>query len=169
MDTIQAIMTRRSVRKYSGRDISEDLLNTLLAAAMSAPSAGNQQPWDFIVITDRAVLADLHRINPHAAMAGHAPLAILVAANLSRETRPGYWIIDCSAAVQNMLLAAHASGLGAVWTGVYPKLDRVNGFRELFNLPEHIMPHSLVVLGWPAETPKPVERFSEKRVHRDRW
>ncbi|MFA6033896.1 MAG: nitroreductase family protein [Myxococcota bacterium] len=169
MDMIEAIMTRRSVRKYLDREIPEELLHTLLAAAMNAPSAGNQQPWDFIIIRDKAVLAGLHKINPHAAMAGHAPLAILVCADLSRETHPGYWVIDCSAAVQNMLLAAHSSGLGAVWTGVHPKQDRIKGLKELFKLPEHIMPHSLVVLGWPAETPKPVNRFNDRLVHLGGW
>jgi len=169
MDTMEAIMTRRSVRRFENKSVADDVLRQILKAAMQAPSAGNQQQWDFIVITEKNMLSEIPRINANASMARIAPLAVLVTADLSREKHPGYWVIDCSAAVQNMLIAAHALGVGAVWTGVYPVAERVEGFKKLFNLPENIIPHSLVVMGYPLETPKPQDRFNLNLIHNNAW
>jgi len=169
MDTLEAIRTRRSVRKYQDRPVSEELVRTLLEAAMNAPSARNGRPWQFVVINDRLLLSEVARINPNAQMAGHAPLAILVCGDLRQEKAPGYWVVDCAAAVENILLAAHALGLGAVWTGVYPRQERIDGLRRLAALPDDITPHSLVVLGHPAEQPASQERYEPDRVHRNRW
>ena len=124
MDTLLAIRTRRSIRAYQDKPVPEELTQKLLAAAMQAPSARNQQPWQFIVIDDRALLAKIPGVMPNAAMAAEAPLAILVCAELALEKSQGYWVLDCAAAVENMLLAAHALGLGAVWCGVYPREPR---------------------------------------------
>jgi nitroreductase len=169
MDTTESIMTRRSVRRFENKTVPDDILKQLLQAAMQAPSAGNQQPWDFIVITDKTILSEIPKINPNASMARTAPLSILVTADLSREKHPGYWVIDCSAAIQNMLLAAHSLGLGAVWTGVYPISERVDGFKKLFSLPENIIPHSLIVIGYPLDSPKPVDRFNQTLIHSNLW
>jgi nitroreductase len=169
MDTIEAIHTRRSIRNYLDKPIPEELVNKLLAAAMAAPSARNQQPWEFIVITEKSILEKIPAVNPFAQMAGAAPLAILVCGNLKIETSPGYWVIDCAAATQNLLLCAHALGLGAVWTGTYPREERMDGYTELFDLPEHILPHSLVVIGYPAQQPPSVDRFKAERVHHNAW
>ena len=169
MDTLEAIHSRRSVRRYEDRPVPEELVRKLLAAASSAPSARNQQPWQFVVIDDRQMLAEIAEVNPNAQMARRAPLAILVCGDLGLETLPGYWVVDCAAAVENMLLAAHALGLGAVWTGVYPRQERMDGLRRIARLPEGIMPHSLVVLGYPAEHPAPQDRFRPERVHRNGW
>ncbi len=169
MDALEAIRTRRSIRKYKTTPVPEDLIRQLLVAATSAPSAGNQQPWQFVVITDRAILADIPKIHAHAQMVKDAPAAILVCADLSFEKHPGFWVVDCSAAVENLLLAAHALGLGAVWTGVYPVQKRMQEFCKAFNLPEHVQPHSLIVLGYPAEQPPSQDRYREDRVHRNRW
>ena len=169
MDILEAIHSRRSVRRYRDLPVSEELVQKLLAAASSAPSARNQQPWQFVVIDDRRILADIAEVNPNAQMARLAPLAILVCGDLGLETSPGYWVVDCAAAVENMLLAAHALGLGAVWTGVYPRQERMDGLRRLTKLPEGVMPHSLVVLGYPAEQPPPQDRFRPDRVHRNTW
>ena len=98
-----------------------------------------------------------------------APLAILVCGNLKVETAPGYWVIDCSAAIQNLLLSAHSLGIGAVWTGVYPREERMKGLAEMFNLPEHVVPHSLIVLGYPAQQPEQPERFKQERIHKNKW
>ena len=140
-----------------------------MAAAMSAPSAHNGQPWEFVVIGDRELLAAVPAFHPNGAMAAQAPVAILVCGDLLREGSPGYWPIDCAAATQNLLLAAHALGLGAVWTGVYPRPDRMEGFRRLLDLPDHVVPHTLVPLGYPAEHPTSEDRYREDRIHRDRW
>jgi len=169
MDTIKAIHTRRSIRRYKDKSIPNETIQKLLAAAMAAPSARNQQPWEYIVITDPDLLERIPTINPYADMAKRAPLAILICGNLEIETSPGYWIIDCAAATQNLLLAAHALGLGAVWTGTYPNEDRMDGYTELFDLPEYILPHSLVVLGYPDEETPEEDRFLEERIHHNSW
>jgi nitroreductase len=169
MDTLEAIHSRRSVRRYQDRPVPEELVRKLLAAASSAPSARNQQPWQFVVIDDRQILAEIAEINPNAQMARRAPLGILVCGDLGLEKSPGYWVVDCAAAVENMLLAAHALGLGAVWTGVYPRQERMDGLRRLTKLPDDIIPHSLVILGYPAEQPPPQERYRPERVHRNTW
>jgi nitroreductase len=169
MDILQAIFTRRSVREYQDRPVPEDMINQLLAAAMAAPSARNQQPWEFIVLTDREILEQVARINPNAQMAAQAPLAILICGNLKIEISPGYWVVDCAAAVQNLLLCAHALGLGAVWTGTYPNEERMDGYTQLLDLPEYIVPHTLVVVGYPAQVPESQERFNPERIHHNGW
>lgn len=169
MDVFEAIYNRRSIRKYEDRDVPQELVRELLGAAMMAPSAGNAQPWQFVVIDDREKLAATKDINPYAAMAKGAPLGILVCGDLSLEKYPGYWVQDCSAAVQNILLAAHAKGLGAVWTGIHPIEERVSGFRNSFKLPENVIPLALIVLGWPAQEAKPKDRYKEERIHMNEW
>jgi nitroreductase len=169
MDAMEAILSRRSVRKYTSEPVSEGTIQTLLQAAMSAPSAGNQQPWQFIVIDERQVLDALPDVHPYARMLRQAPLAILVCGDLARERNPGFWVQDCSAATQNLLLAVRAQGLGAVWLGVYPREERVEGLRELLGLPEHIVPLALVSIGHPASEQRAVDRYDKGRVHRNRW
>lgn len=169
MEVEEAILTRRSVRKYQGRPVPEEKIRRLLQAAMAAPSAGNSQPWHFVVITDRQTLAELARINPYAAMAAEAPVAILICGDTTVERYAGYWVVDCAAAAENLLLAAHGLGLGAVWTGVYPRSERMEGLQRLLRLPAHIMPHSLIPLGFPAEKPPREDRYQADRVHRNCW
>ena len=163
MDTLQAIRTRRSVRKYLDKPVPEELIQKLLAAAMQAPSARNQQPWQFVVIVDRKLLTKIPEFMPNAAMAAKSPLAILVCGDLSLEKSEGYWVVDCAAAVENMLLAAHALSLGAVWCGVYPRELRMAGLRQLLGLPQNVIAHSLVVLGYAAEQVQPQDRFRPRR------
>ncbi len=169
MDTIEAIHTRRSIREYQDKPISEELITEILRAAMAAPSARNQQSWEFVVITDPEIRKKIPVVSPFAQMVVDAPLAILVCGNLEVETAPGYWVIDCSAAIQNLLLAAHSLGLGAVWTGVYPHEARVEGLAEMFGLPEQVLPHSLIVLGYPAQQPEHPDRFKPERIHKNKW
>jgi len=169
MDALEAIHTRRSIRAYLDQPLPEELIQKLLAAAMQAPSALNQQPWQFVVIDDRAILAKIPPFMPNAAMAGRATLAILVCGDLSLEESEGYWVVDCAAAVENMLLAAHALGLGAVWCGVYPREPRMEGLRRLIGLPKNVIAHSLVVLGYAAEQVPAEDRYRPERVHHNRW
>jgi len=164
MDALDAIHTRRSIRKYDGRPVSPAQVETLLRAAMAAPSAGNAQPWRFVVVTDRVILDKIPDIHPYAAMVRTAPLGILVLGDTSLDKYPGYWVLDCAAAIQNMLLAARAIGLGTVWTGVYPTPERVAAFSAMFALPGHVIPHSFVVVGHPAQEPGPVDRFNPSRI-----
>ena len=169
MDVLETIRTRRSIRKYLDKPVSKDVLQQVLTAAMSAPSACNAQPWQFVVLEDRKLLGEVPKIHPYAAMAAEAPLAILVCGDTSLEQVPGYWVIDCSAAIENLLLATHALGLGAVWTGVYPQQERVEGFRRLLGLPKNVIPHSLIPLGYPDEQPPQEERYRANRVHHEGW
>lgn len=169
MDTLEAIRTRRSIRKYQDRPVPEELVRQVLAAAMSAPSARNAQPWQFVVIDDRRLLGEIPQINRNAWMAPDAPLGILVCGELALEKSAGYWVVDCAAAAENLLLAAHAVGLGAVWTGVYPRQQRIDGLHELLGLPEGVVPHTLILLGYPAEQPKSEDRYRADRVHRNGW
>jgi nitroreductase len=169
METLTAIMTRRSIRKYSPEPIQDDLVKKILAAAMNAPSAGNQQPWQFVVVNERKSLDAIAEIHPHGKMLKQAPLAIVVCGDLSVEKHKGYWVQDCSAATQNMLLAAHGLGLGAVWLGVYPREERMKGIGEFLKVPEQVVPFCVVSVGWPAEKVEQVKRYEEKKVHWNGW
>ncbi len=165
MEIFEAINTRRSIRKFSDKPVSDQMIRKALEAAMMAPSAGNAQPWRFIVVTESDALKATAGIHPHLGMAKQAQAGILVCTDLSLEKFPGYWVQDCSAAMQNLLLGLHAQGLGAVWTGVYPMADRVTAFKEMFNLPEQVIPLGFVPVGWPDQAPKSESRFKEDRVH----
>ncbi len=169
MEVIEAIRTRRSVRHYKEDPVSEELIDKILAAGMSAPSAGNQQPWQFVVIRKRESLDAVPAINPYSEMVRHASVAILVCGDLHLERFKGYWMQDCCAAVENILLAAHGLGLGAVWTAAYPETSRVEGFQKLLNLPDHIIPLALIPIGFPIVPPEPANRFNRTRIHYDRW
>ncbi len=169
METLEAIHTRRSVRKYTDRQVPRELVTELLRAAMSAPSAVNSQPWIFIVVDDRKLLEEIPTFSPYAAMCREASLAILICGDTTQEKISGFWVQDCSAAIQNLLLAAHDCGLGAVWTGIYPMKDRIEGFRKVFELPEHVIPLALVPVGYPAQEPKPQDRYREEKVYYNKY
>ncbi len=169
MDILTALHTRRSVRSFTDQPVAEEDIRALLDAAMIAPSAGNAQPWQFVVITDKAVLEQVPAINPYAAMAPRAPLGILVCGDLKAEKYHGFWVQDCSAAIQNILLAALARNLGTVWTGIYPVEDRIQGFRRLCGLPGHIEPLALVLAGRPNQKQEHKSRYDESKIHRNVW
>ncbi len=169
MDAMQALLTRRSIRRYTDQPVEPDLVTAILRAGMQAPSAGNQQPWHFVVITDPKTREAIPRFHPYAEMLPEAPVAILVCGDPSLERYPGYWVEDCSAATQNILLAAHALGLGAVWVGLYPQQERVEPMRKLLGLPDQVIPLALVPLGHPAQPIPPENRFNARRIHREGW
>ncbi len=169
MDAMEAILSRRSIRQYTPKNVPESLITELLKAAMAAPSAGNEQPWHFIVVRDRASLDAIPKFHPYSAMLKQASVAVVVCGDLTREKFNGFWVQDCSAATENLLIAATAHGLGAVWTALYPMEDRVAGIRKLLGLPENVIPLSLVPIGYPADQPGRADRFSPDRVHHGRW
>lgn len=169
METIEAIHTRRSIRKYTKQSVSEDIIKELLEAAMYAPSAGNQQPWHFVVIRERQILDAIPNFHPHAKMLRDAVVAILICADPSLEKYKGRWTQDCSAATQNILLAAHAKGLGAVWVAIHPEAARIKSIQELLSIPESIIPLALIPIGYPAEEKTQPERFNASRIHYNRW
>ena len=168
MDAMEAILTRRSIRRYTKRRVSAKVLKELLEAAMCAPSAGNQQPWCFVVINDHEILNEIPKYHAYSQMLKEAQVAILVCCDQDLQLG-GYGVQDCSAATQNILLAAHAKGLGAVWLGIYPTEPRVTDIKKLLNLPEHILPISLISIGYPAEQKPRQDRYRADRVRYNRW
>jgi len=169
METLEAIFTRRSIRKFSDRQIQESDINRLLKAGMYAPSANNSQPWHFVVINERELLDRIPTFHPWSKMCFQAPLAIVVCAYVPAGKKFDLWVQDCSAATQNILLTAHAIGLGGVWLGVHPREERIAGVRDLLGLPEEVHPVSIVVLGYPNEQPETPERFDLAKVHFNQW
>jgi len=167
---MNAIFERRSIRKYEDKPVPTDTIETLLKAAMAAPSAQNQRPWKFLVVDDRDTLVKLADIHPYGKMLAHCPVAVLVCGDLSlSKFDVPYWTLDCSAATQNILICATSIELGAVWLGVYPREERMKAIKALFELPEHIQPFALIPVGYPAETPKPVNRFEPERIRYNKW
>ncbi|MGD0057354.1 MAG: nitroreductase family protein [Methanomassiliicoccales archaeon] len=166
---MEAILSRRSVRKYTSEPVSEDAVKELLRAAMSAPSAGNERPWHFVVIRDRKTMGEIQKFHPFARMLDEAPVAILVCGDQNLEKHGGFWVQDCSAATENILIAAQSMGLGAVWLGLYPIRERVEGIQRLVGIPENVTPLSLVSIGHPAEKRAASDRYDESRVHKETW
>jgi len=159
-ELIQTIFARRSIRKYTAKPVGEEDIKTLLEAAMAAPSASNIKPYHFVVVTDREGLDALADVHPHGKMLYEATLCVAVC-GVPDESR--YWVQDCSAATENLLLAATALGLGTVWLGVYPPVSEVLG------IPEGVVPLNLISIGHPAEEKESRTQYNEERVHRGRW
>ncbi len=166
---MEFILTRRSIRRFADSPVPDDQVTALLRAAMAAPSAGNQQPWQFVVVRDPAIRQVIAGANPYGGMARQAPVVVVVCADMTRDQRPGFWSQDCAAATQNLLLAAHAAGLGAVWCGTYPREERMGPIAEVLGLPEHIIPFSVIPIGYPGERPAPADRYDAGRIHHERW
>jgi nitroreductase len=169
MDTFKAISTRRSIRKYTNKQIPQELINKLLKAAMYAPSAMNYQPWHFIVFDTNESLTTIHELLSHADMLAEAACGILVCGDLELERNIDFIVQNCSAATQNILLEAHELGLGAVWVGVFPEKQTMQNIKRSFGLPESIVPISLVPIGYPNENPGTDERFKPDKVHYNSW
>lgn len=163
---IENIMTRTSIRQYKNQPVEQEKIDVLLKAAMAAPSAVNLQPWHFIVIDDKATIDQLSGRQPT-----NAPLLIALCGDTDKTMMPDgktklpdFWIEDISAATENLLLAAHALGLGAVWTGVYPAMDRVDEVAKVLNCPKNIVPLAVVRVGYPDESPEPKDKFKEENI-----
>ena len=166
-ELIKTIFSRRSIRKYTDEPVGETDVRTLLEAAMAAPSASNRKPWHFVVVNEREMLDRLGEAHPYGKMLFEAPLCIAVCGDT--RIAQHYWVQDCSAATENLLLAATALGLGAVWLGVYPRENRIAAMRSVLDLPEEVVPLSLVSIGRPAEEKEPRTQYDQTRVHRNRW
>lgn len=166
MDLKDVLLKRRSVRKFTEQDVSEELIDELLHAAMSGPSACNKKPWEFYVITNKDKLKELKGASMFTRF--NAPLAIVVCGNLSRALPmklSSYWIQDCSAATENILLRATDLGLGAVWCGIHPQDKAEEKVRNYLELPEKHIPLNIIFIGYPDENPEPRSQYDEKRVH----
>ncbi len=169
MEAIEVILGRRSIRKYSEKPVTDEQVMHLLEAAMAAPSAHNKQPWHFIVVRERATLLEIPKFHNYSKMLEEAALAIIVCGDLELEGGTGFWVQDCSAATQNILLAAKATGLGAVWLGVYPNENLVKGVKELLRIPKKVTPLCIIAVGYPLEEKPPGNRYRDDRVHRNTW
>jgi nitroreductase len=166
-DLIKTIFSRRSIRRYTEEPVSEEDIKILLEAAMAAPSASNRKPWHYIVVTERETLSRLAEAHPYARMLNGARLCIAVCGDQSIAER--FWVQDCSAATENLLLAVTALGLGAVWCGVHPRQDRVKTISNILGVEAPIIPLNLIAIGHPAEEKEPRTQYDEARVHREKW
>lgn len=166
---MEEIFKRRSIRKYQAREVEADKVEKLLKAAAAAPSAGNEQPWHFVVIRDRERLDRLAEIHPYAKMLKEAPLAIAVCADLSKQRHEGFWVQDCAAATENILLEAVSLGLGSVWMGCYPAEDREKAVSDYLKVPAGFKTLSLVAVGYADQEKSEVDRLSDDLVHYEEW
>lgn len=166
------IMSRTSIRNFTDQPVAEELQMALLRAGMAAPSGVNKQPWEFVLIDDKDLLKNLAESLPYAKMTAQAPVAIAVCGNSDRflaDEDATLWVQDLSAASENILLAAHAFGLGGVWTCLYPHADRMETATDILRLPENIVPFCLIPVGYPAKEHAPIDKWHENRVHRNRY
>jgi len=166
-ELIDTIYSRRSIRRYTEEPVSEEQIKTLLEAAMAAPSASNRKPWHFVVITERETLGRLAEAHKYAKMLHEAPVCISVCGDQSVSER--FWVQDCSAATENLLIAATALGLGAVWCGVYPSQERVEAIGKILGIEAPVVPLNIIAVGHPAEEKEPRTQYDEGRVHIEKW
>ena len=168
---LKFIFARRSVRKFQNKDVPEETVKDLLEAAMAAPSAVAKDPWHFIVVRNAIMRKKLAEGLPYGKMLMDSPVGIVVCGDLEKahDRQISYLLQDCSAAIENLLVAVSALGLGAVWLGVHPREERMAHVRAIFGLPENIIPISAIAIGWPSEKPIARTRFSAGAVHAEKW
>ena len=166
---MDAINIRRSIRKYEDKKIEREKIEKILRAAMQAPSAHNQQPWEFIVVEDKELLCKMSKMHNYSAMIANAGCAIIALANKNYIKEPHFWQQDMSAAVQNILLEVVEQGLGAVWIGVAPKENLIDYLKKIFNLQDNLIPFAIISIGYTERQNKFKDRYDEKRVHYDKY
>jgi nitroreductase len=169
MKLFESLFNRRSIRNYTSEKIHNAELEKIIEAGMYAPSAVNKQPWHFVIFRDKSTINAIIEVHPNSKMLNQASAGILICFDKKLEHDNGYGPIDCSAATQNMLLAAHELGFGTCWIGIYPREKRVSTLHNLFNLPEHVIPFAVVSVGYPNEVKQKPERFKKERIHFEKW
>lgn len=169
MDIIEGIMTRRSIRHFTGELVSDEQLDTMLRAGFQAPSAHNMQAWEFIVVRDKEKIAKIKDFHKYAKMVEAAGTLIVVCGDKNKQENLGLLVSDTSAAIQNMLLTAHGLGLGAVWCGIYDIYDYISNFSQVLNLPDNILPIGMVVVGNKIKDRSMQDRYDENKIHYDSW
>lgn len=172
MEAMDCILSRTSIRNFSDSPVPPGEVKKLLAAGMAAPSAVNMQPWMFVVVDKRELLDALAEKLPYAKMLKDAPLAIIVCGDLRKtldQREREYWVEDCSAAAQNILLAAHALRMGAVWTAVHPVNSRIDSVQSLLNMPEYLVPLNVIPVGYPTENSEPKQKWDPSKIHWNAW
>lgn len=165
--TLETIFNRKSVRKYTERPVEKEKLETLVRAGMAAPSSRDRRPWEFVIVTDRDLLDKMGDGLPLARMLKETKQAIIVCGDTVKSENA--WQLDCSAAAQNILLAAESMGLGAVWTAAYPYPERMKIIQDALQLPEHILPLTVIPLGYPTGIEKPKDKYNKKQIHYNGW
>ena len=166
METLDCILSRKSVRKYSEQPVTDEQVDTLLRAAMAAPTGKNVRPWEFVVVRNREVLDAMAEALPYAKMLTQANVAIVVCGDAEKSA---YWYVDCSAATQNILLAAENMGLGAVWTATYPYEDRMDVCKKALNLPDNILSLCVIPVGYPAKPFQPMDKYDATKIHNEKY
>ena len=179
---LDVIMTRTSIRSFTGETVSRDQLETILKAGMAAPTAMNGQPWRFVVVTDKDKIAQVFGQGPRSGMFTTAGAVIVVCGQTTMMRKPFgqpdapeteveniFWYEDCSAATENILLAAHALGLGAVWTAGYPAMERIAPISEALGIPAKVVPLCVIPIGVPAENPDPKDKWKPENIHWEQW
>jgi nitroreductase len=169
MDALEAILTRRSSRQFTKEPVDDKAIDQLLHAAVSAPSAGNEQPWHFLLINDRNIINQIAKVHPFAKMCQDASLVIVPCADPILEKHKGSWILDLAAATENILIAARALNLGAVWVGVYPREDRIVEMRKVLTLPDTIIPFNVIPIGYTTQPQIATDRYNKERIHHNKW
>jgi nitroreductase len=170
METLEAINTRRSIRKFILRDVPDDAVTKILQAGMCAPTSGNQRPWQFIVIRERAMIDRIIEAYPYSKqMLPDVPVTIMVCFDKNLEKYENRWQMDCANTTLSMLLAAHSLGYGGLWLEIYPVDERIPKIQESFGIPESVIPFAVVVIGHAAEQKPQIDRFDQSKVHYDKW
>lgn len=168
-DALTVIHRRKSVRKYLDKPVTREQLTVLMKAGMAAPTAADKRPWAFVAVTERAILDSLAESSPTGKMLKNAAAAIVVCGDTRRALNSNVWTQDCSAASQNILLAAEAIGLGAVWIGIYPEYFKYNHVRRVLGIPMEVIPLNIISIGWPTGAEKPKEKFDPNNIHWNSW
>lgn len=166
MELKEVLLKRRSIRKFTDEPVSDEMINELLHAAMSGPSACNKRPWEFYVVTNKEKMEELKSASRFTKIT--ATLAIIVCGNLSHALplkMAEYWIQDCSAATENILLRATDLGLGTVWCGIHPQKKAEERVQKILEIPNKQIPLNIIFIGHPAEEPEARDQYDEKRVH----
>jgi nitroreductase len=168
---LNMLFARRSIRRYTAEDVSEEMVRELLEAAMAAPSAVAKDPWHFIVVREQATRAQIAEALPNGGMIADSPVGIVICGDIDRahDQQLSYLLQDCAAAIENLLVAVAGLGLGACWLGVHPREERVAKLRSILDVPEPVIPISAIAIGWPEESKEPRTRYRDEAVHRERW
>ncbi len=169
MDALDTIYTRRSIRKFTNKRISDEQITKLLKAGMQAPTSGNQRPWQFIVVKESEMIEKFIDAYPYAKMLRGGPVGIMVCFDKDFEKYEARWQMDCATTTLNILLAAHSMGLGCVWLEIYPVDERIPKVQHSFGIPKSVIPFALIGIGHPDEQKSPEDRYEESRVHYERW
>lgn len=171
LDGISAILTRRSIREYTAHPVPDELIKLLLEAGITAPSAFNEQSTEFVVVNERKILDEIAKFEAKRPQLRKATVAIVVCGNQNKEKNKGqgYWQLDGAVASENILIAANALGLGAVWTAIYPYPDRIPKVQKILSLPDYVIPLNIIPIGYPAERKLPENLDNPARVHKNRW